>query len=250
MKLKKDKNMRMLNRDAIKYIAMLTMLLNHIANIFMTPRTFIYEAFIDIGYFTAITMCYFLVEGYEYTRSKKKYAMRLFLFAVISQVPYCMALTEDKIIEFVRLNMIFTLFLCFLIIYTVNEVKNTELKRIVIIFIIMLSLICDWGGLAPVFTLLFIRAGKSKAKLKEAFAVSAFSFGLCNFINNLENLSIGVSLAYAVGSALGIVLSGSVIVYLYNGKRMTTGRTFSKWFFYIFYPAHLLVLGIIRIMIM
>ena len=50
-----------LNRDIIKYIAMFTMLLNHIANVFMDKTTFLAQAFIDIGYFTAITMCYFLV---------------------------------------------------------------------------------------------------------------------------------------------------------------------------------------------
>ena len=52
-----------LSRDAIKYIAMLTMLLNHISTIFMQPGHLLSELFLDIGYFTAITMCYFLVEG-------------------------------------------------------------------------------------------------------------------------------------------------------------------------------------------
>ena len=51
----------MLNRDTIKYLAILAMLLNHIANLFLTPGTLFCEIFLDIGYFTAITMCYFLV---------------------------------------------------------------------------------------------------------------------------------------------------------------------------------------------
>ena len=33
-------------------------------------------------------MCFFLVEGYRYTHSRKKYALRLLIFALISQVPY------------------------------------------------------------------------------------------------------------------------------------------------------------------
>lgn len=50
---------RVLNRDVIKYIAITAMLLNHIANIFLVPGTLWYEVLVDIGYFTAITMCYF-----------------------------------------------------------------------------------------------------------------------------------------------------------------------------------------------
>ena len=42
-----------LNRDQIKYIAVFTMLLNHVANIFLQPGTFACEALKDIGYFTA-----------------------------------------------------------------------------------------------------------------------------------------------------------------------------------------------------
>ena len=45
-----------MNRDTIKYIAIFTMLLNHIANVFLTPGTLLFEVFVDVGYFTAITM--------------------------------------------------------------------------------------------------------------------------------------------------------------------------------------------------
>ena len=101
-----------MNRDQIKYVAMFTMLLNHIANVFLEPGTFLFEVMVDVGYFTAITMCYFLVEGYCYTRSKEKYGKRLLLFALISEIPFCLAFTEEGTISFVSMNMLFTLFLC------------------------------------------------------------------------------------------------------------------------------------------
>ena len=51
----------------------------------------------------------------------------------------------------------------------------------------------------------------------------------------------------AVGCAVPILVSAFVILYLYNGRRAARGRTFYKWFFYAFYPAHLLVLGLLRL---
>lgn len=81
-----------LTRDAIKYLAIFTMLLNHIANVLLPENTILWEVLVDIGYFTAITMCYFLVEGFYYTHSRRKYGERLLIFAGISQVPYTMGL--------------------------------------------------------------------------------------------------------------------------------------------------------------
>ena len=123
---------KILNRDVIKYIALFTMLLNHIANIFLEPGTLIFTILIDIGYFTAPVMCYLLVEGYHYTRSKKKYAGRLALFALISEIPFCLAFSEvytgARIISFCGFNMIFTLFLCFCILLVMDYVENSFLK--------------------------------------------------------------------------------------------------------------------------
>ena len=119
---------KILNRDAIKYIAMFLMLLNHISTIFMKSGKLWSELFIDLGYFTAIVMCYFLVEGYQYTHSKKNYAIRLLIFALISEFPYCFAFTESGILEFQGLNMLFTLLICFCILTVVEKVSKYSLQ--------------------------------------------------------------------------------------------------------------------------
>ena len=64
MKARSKENYRILNRDAIKYIAAFTMLLNHVALIWMRPESVVANIFENIGYFTAITTCYFLVEDF------------------------------------------------------------------------------------------------------------------------------------------------------------------------------------------
>ena len=140
---------RVLNRDVIKYIAMTAMLLNHIANIFLVPGTLWYEVLVDIGYFTAITMCYFLVEGFRYTHSRKQYALRLFGFGVVSQVPFSMAFAQNGILEFQDFNMMFTLFLCFCILLCIETIRNRFLRGVLIVLLIFGSLFCDWALLAP-----------------------------------------------------------------------------------------------------
>ena len=106
-----------LNRDQIKYVAMFTMLLNHIANVFLEPGTFLFEVMVDVGYFTAITMCYFLVEGYGLHSLQREIRQTASAVCPDFEIPFCLAFTEEGTISFVSMNMLFTLFLCFLILY-------------------------------------------------------------------------------------------------------------------------------------
>lgn len=77
-----------LSRDAIKYIAVFAMLLDHIAWTFLPFGTAVSQVFHSFGRITAPVMCFFISEGYVYTKSKKKYMLRLFVFALISQIPW------------------------------------------------------------------------------------------------------------------------------------------------------------------
>ena len=151
-----------MSRDTIKYIAMLTMLINHIANVFLPAGMWYTNLCLYIGYFTAVTMCYFLVEGYGYTRSKRKYAGRLLGFAVLAQLPYQLAFPENGIAGFVQFNMLFTLLLCFLVLLAQERIHDRVLRGATIVLLICASLFCDWALLAPVFTLLFIWARDSR----------------------------------------------------------------------------------------
>ena len=269
-----------MTRDTIKYIAMFTMLLNHIANIFLEPGTLLFEVMVDTGYFTAITMCYFLVEGYGYTHSKEKYGKRLLLFAALSQLPFNLAFTENGVLEFTGMNMIFTLFLCFLILYVREKMPAGGSRNLCICALVLASLCSDWALLAPLFTLGFAeskavgipagqaaviqgqvterkqsdreRSNQDTARRKilwTAFGKAMLLFWLLNFMEDYGNMPLGSCLLRSVGATSGILLSAVCIIYFYNGKRAEKGQRFAKWFFYIFYPAHLLVLGILRIIL-
>ena len=232
---------RPLNRDVIKYIAMAAMTLNHVARVFLTTGTVMYEVFIYIGYFTAPVMCYFLVEGYQYTRSKKKYGQRLLLFAMISQVPYQAALGIRQ------LNMLFTLLFCFLILVCLEYIQDSAERSVCICLLAAATCICDWGGLAAAFTVLFAQAYGSRRKLLYAYGVDYLLFSLVSAVEYAKKLSWALAVPRGLLEGVGIPVSGVVIVFFYSGKRTGTGGRFSKWFFYVFYPMHLFALWVINI---
>ena len=71
-----------MNRNFLKYIAVAAMLCDHIALVFVGMNNPVGVAMRVFGRLTAPLMCYFLVEGFVHTRSKKKYGIRLFIFAI------------------------------------------------------------------------------------------------------------------------------------------------------------------------
>lgn len=237
-----------MSRDSIKMVAMLTMLINHIANVFLPAGQPLTNLCLCIGYFTAVTMCFFLVEGYGCTRSKRRYAGRLLGFAVLAQLPYQLAFPANGIAGFVQFNMLFTLLLCFLVLLVQEKIQDRVLRGVCIVLLLCASLFCDWALLAPVFTLLFRWSGQNQKRLRFSFALSAALFGWLNYTSNVWLYPTAQCLLMACGSMAGIAASGFVILYLYNGQRAARGKKFSQWFFYLFYPVHLLVLGVIRVM--
>ena len=157
---------RGLTRDAIKMIAMLTMFFNHFSHVFLTAGTYPAEFLKGIGYFTAPVMCYFLVEGFYKTSSRRAYAKRLFVFALVSQVPYFLAFNREAAV----LNMMFSLLFSFLILCVFHgEAFRRGKGQLQIAGLFFLSVFSDWSALAPAFTLLFDRAGQERKKLQKTF---------------------------------------------------------------------------------
>lgn len=235
-----------LNRDVIKYIAVLTMFLNHVGTIFMKPGSLESEICKDIGYFTAITMCYFLVEGYRYTKSKKRYAIRLLIFAVLSQFPYCLAFSEGAKLEWQGGNMICNLLICFGVIHILYTWGPSRKKELALLGLFLLSVDCDWSILAPIFVMLFVRAGESKERLRRAYGCSIAAFAVFELLNQIGTVPIFTAVLRTCGAMIGPVGSAFCILFVYNGRRAKRGRVFSQWFFYLFYPLHLLILGLVR----
>ena len=232
---------RPLNREAIKYIAVIAMTFNHIAHASLLPYgSPLYELFVDIGYVTAVTMSFFLVEGYHYTRSKARYCLRLFLFALLAQAPYSAAFQTDT------LNMFFTLWLCFLILLVLDRVPYWILRIPILAVLVFLSLFCDWPLTIAVSTILFAWSRRDKRRQVLSYALAALLHGYMEYAYFSTVYAAGDGALHALGAAVPMGVSAVLTLGLYNGTQARNHRAFHRWFFYIYYPAHLTLLCLIR----
>ncbi len=222
---------RGLTRDAIKMIAMLTMFFNHFSHVFLTAGTYPAEFLKGIGYFTAPVMCYFLVEGFYKTSSRRAYAKRLFVFALVSQVPYFLAFNREAAV----LNMMFSLLFSFLILCVFHgEAFRRGKGQLQIAGLFFLSVFSDWSALAPAFTLLFDLSGQERKKLQKAFLFVTAVVGINEAASVAQTegvLGFPEGAVRVLFSMIGPALAGLCILYGYNGERAKKGRQVLKWFF-------------------
>ena len=83
-------NYKVLNGNAIKFIAIIAMTIDHIAWAIFPgyPHQWLPIVMHIIGRITMPTMCFFVAEGFFHTRDVNKYTMRMFLFAIISHFAF------------------------------------------------------------------------------------------------------------------------------------------------------------------
>ncbi len=234
-----------LNRNQIKYIAIIAMIIDHIAMFFLAPGengslpgVALYSTMRVIGRLTGPLMLYFLVEGFIYTSSRMKYGVRLLVFGLISQIPY--ALSHYNKLLVMDFNVIITLFVSFLMLAAYENTENRFLRGLVVFILIMATSCCDWGVIGPFMAWLFYKNHDDKKAQIKAYVV------VC--------VILIVSAAYFLYSnghhwygelwQAGMFL---VIPFLlcYNGESGSKSAV-NKWFFYIIYPLHLLIFWVIK----
>lgn len=226
------KKFQVLNGAQLKYIAFLSMFIDHVNNSLITPfldgkgpLLYISNFFSILGRIAFPIFIFFIVEGYFKTSNRKKYLANLLIFAFISEIPFDI-FTSKSFYQPYWNNIMFTLALCLLTIWLIDTLKEKlgnkilwYLTSIIIVglsgFIAMyLSLDYDYHAIiiAYIFYLFYdkpiLGAGLGYISiLKELYSFLGFAMTVC-----------------------------------YNGER---GRQ-NKWVNYLFYPIHMLILGLIR----
>ncbi|MEY8561604.1 TraX family protein [Eggerthellaceae bacterium 3-80] len=224
-----------LSSFTLKIIAIIGMTCNHAGYIFYSQFPFeITFVCFAIGGVTFPTMAFLLVEGYKHTSNIRKYAMRLFVFALISQIPFSLFLAG------LEANVLFTLLLGLLAIYLFDNMQNRILFWLAFVGIVAISSLCDWGMLGPVVILILHAVPHNKERIIFAIGLIILSVGfpsLLAYFATLDLIQLPFALYAFVGSGLCIPL-----LLAYNGSR---GKPL-KWFFYAYYPCHILVLGLAK----
>ncbi len=223
-----------LSGAALKRIAIITMFIDHAgatvvsylrmhyATLFTADQLAdlanLYTIMRRIGRLAFPIFCFFIVEGYFHTRNVRRYALRLFALALISEFPFDYALHYGQPLMR-KQNVYWTLLIGLLVIYLVDKVLRGMLPLQMIVLI---------GGMALAWKM------RTDYSFRGVFLIETLY--IMHFSPLLQCMA---GAAYVEYERMPTPLAFA-LVWLYNGRR---GKQ-HKYFFYFFYPAHLMLLGI------
>lgn len=241
-----DSRSRDISGFYLKIIAIVTMAIDHIGAVIIegvmqehdTPALTVSDAvFRCIGRLAFPLFCFFIVEGFHYTRSRSKYAIRLLIFALASEIPFDLAF-NGRILERYDNNVGFTLLLGMLSIWALDFLRERIRQKEVseekgnLLFAISIFLVI----------LIVIIAEKFIASDYGSFGVIAIIILYLMKDHKLIGFSLAVIwLGFTCGNIEFFAIADLLPLYYYHGRQ---GRKL-KYLFYIFYPAHLLALAAI-----
>ncbi|WP_101697685.1 TraX family protein [Clostridium minihomine] len=237
----KEGSSRGFSAYSLKLIAAAAMLADHFAWLFVPTYSTAGQIIHMIGRMTIPIMCFFIAEGYYHSRSHPKYAARLAIFAVISQIPYHYFRTGN--LNFAsapfQFSVIFTLLCSFLALWLWDKKGAQPVGWLGLFLLMILSSMGDWSVFAVLFTLAFAMNRDSRKRQSLYFAIIAVSAASILAIET----ALGGKPPWGGLFQFGLLLPLPLLL-CYNGER--GGSDNSKWFFYVFYPLHLMILTVLH----
>jgi hypothetical protein len=213
-------------RELLKWIAIITMTIDHVGAVLYPELTFLRW----IGRLAFPIFAYLLVLGMQNTRNIRKYFTRLFLFALISQVPFFLALDNTP---FESLNIFFTLSFGLWFVYFFK-------KGSIIAFV-------------PVFVSFLLPID---------YGIYGIALMGCMYVLT-KNTKFGAVLVVSLNALFLVPISSQILslfalplILLHNNGSLTRKIEFSenftipawrKYFFYVYYPLHLALIYLIHI---
>lgn len=212
--------------DFLKLVAALAMLIDHAALLPMIANSNTYIIMRMIGRISFPIFAYYIAVGFINTHNLKKYVLRLAVCAVISQIPFALYFKNP-----LDLNVVFTFLLAIAVVYFLKIKWNytaIALSLLPVCTQILFSITTDYstyGILTVVVFYLFINEPK-KAGIAFIILSIVFSVLTSSYVQLLSVLALP-------------------IIYFKQPVKIKM----PKYFFYYFYPGHIMVLYILSILI-
>ena len=210
------------------------------------------DIFTCIGRLAFPIYAFLIVEGYFHTRSLKKYVLRLLLFAVISEIPFNLMMSGSLFYP-LHQNVLWSFLISIGLIHWNEKAREKQMWKRVLVAIATVC-IASIGGIltfvdyyqAGIFMVLIFwlfRDGKWWHYLGQL---------ICMWYINWEMLAgFGYELPlFGITWFLprqALALLALIPIWLYRGRQGYHSKTL-QWIYYLFYPLHLLILGIIGLL--
>jgi len=246
------------NAYTLKWIAVIAMILNHIAYGFhsILPIQLLLPLS-AVGGLTYTIMAFFVVEGYRHTSDIKKYISRLLIFGFVAQAFHPMVLGVTQFLPGLFLNILFTIALSLVVLLMYDKIKVRFLFWILFIFACVISLYMDLLIMGIIVPFLYYTIKKESVRRTLPGIINGIVFLFLGFLSIfsflamqytpgmeseaqelLESMGMTMDLIYATPAfAIGCFM-GAILIRNYNGER---GKP-AKWLFYIVYPLHLAII--------
>jgi len=205
-----------------------------------------------IGRLTFPIFAFMIVEGYFHTKNLKKYVCRLFVFAILSEIPFNLAM-GSRIFYPVHQNVLWSFLISIGLIHWNEKVKEKQLWKRVVIglasigigYVAGLITFVDFyhAGILTVLVFYFFKDRKWWCYLGQL---------LCLWYINFEMLGGLLYEVHIFGEThfiarQGIAVLALIPIWLYKGRQGYHSRML-QYFYYAFYPLHLLILGVIKLL--
>lgn len=209
----------------IKIIACVSMFLDHVKYL-LGESNFVTQY---LGRLAFPLFMFVMVEGYCHTRDVKKYLIRLGIAALISQIPYQLFVNNLIGVEGIKINVIATFFVTMICLLIWDKAFSKVYSAILILVIGFLAQLLnfEYGIFAILLGMLFYICREKKILKNIIFLIMIAVYYYLIFLK----FSPGY-FTYLICTALVLIPIG-----LYNGKKGIG----LKYFFYLFYPAHMII---------
>lgn len=228
-----------LNFDAntLKLMAIVAMFFDHFVAVFVLHDSLagIYLRF--PGRISAPIISYFIAEGYYYTSNRKRYLTRLFVFALVSHLPYNLLFGYGF---FEATSVIWGLAMGLIALMAVKEERFHPLLKLAIVALCAwFSIRANWNFVVVFWIVGFgIFRGNVNKQIWSFIGVGV----VFHLIPTMIRFGLNHE-AYPHWYQFGFVLAIPLLL-SYNGLKGNVSK-WSGWFFYIFYPGHLFLLYLI-----